>query len=426
MTVSDTDIQVDSADKLVIQTPSVTVVAEGATNVRVHQTGHDVHKQRDLDWLKQTDWPEVPQAKGTLRGVDLFSGCGGITMGLWEACRENNLNLEMAMACDLFPAAKTTFVENFKPKTFLDQPIEHYVNGELGAEPTEEEKALMKELGDVDVVVGGPPCQGNSNLNNHTRGDDPRNELYMRMIRFVELFKPRIVLVENVRGVVNNKQKVVPRANAFLNQIGYAVDHGVVKGPHIGIPQTRARHFTVGINEPLADVTFEQFSKPTVKDARSVGWVIEDLQNKKAPSDALFYHPPKATKVNQDRMNWFYEGEDGEERYDLPNRLRPKCQQGDHTYPAVYGRMNWDHPAPTLTTGFGCNGRGRFTHPREARVLSPHEAARVQTFPDFYDFTMINKRTDMHDLLGNAVPPLMAKHILSKLIAISEAAKASQ
>ena len=171
-----------------------------------------------------------------------------------------------------------------------------------------------------------------------------------------------------------------------------------MKGPHIGIPQTRARHFTVGINEPLADVTFEQFSKPTVKDARSVGWVIEDLQNKKAPSDALFYHPPKATKVNQDRMNWFYEGEDGEERYDLPNRLRPKCQQGDHTYPAVYGRMNWDHPAPTLTTGFGCNGRGRFTHPRRCFLHT-----KPLVFIRFYDFTMI--RTDMHDLLGNAVPP---------------------
>ena len=136
-------------------------------------------------------------------------------MGLWEACRENNLNLEMAMACDLFPAAKTTFVENFKPKTFLDQPIEHYVNGELGAEPTEEEKALMKELGDVNVVVGGPPCQGIPTSTTTLARDDPRNELYMRMIRFVELFKPRIVLVENVRGVVNNKQKVVPRRMPF-------------------------------------------------------------------------------------------------------------------------------------------------------------------------------------------------------------------
>ena len=177
--VSEIDIEVGSDGKVLVQTPIGTVVAEGSAKIRVREPGHDVHKQRDLDWLKQTDWPEVPQAKGTLRGVDLFSGCGGITMGLWEACRENNLNLEMAMACDLFPAAKTTFVENFKPKTFLDQPIEHYVNGELGAEPTEEEKALMKELGDVDVVVGGPPCQGNSNPQQpHPRGRPPQRTLH--------------------------------------------------------------------------------------------------------------------------------------------------------------------------------------------------------------------------------------------------------
>ena len=81
--------------------------------------------------------------------------------------------------------------------------------------------------------------------------------------------------------------------------------------------------------------------------------------------------------------------------------------------------MHWDLPSPTLTTGFGCNGRGRFTHPLEARVLTPHEAARVQTFPDFFDLTLINKRTDLHDLIGNAVPPLMAKHILSKLLRLA-------
>ena len=135
----------------------------------------------------------------------------------------------MAMACDLFPAAKKSYVHNFNPKEFLDQPIEQYVNGDLGAPPTEAEVALMEQLGEVNVVVGGPPCQGNSNLNNHT-GDDPRNELYMRMIRFVELFKPSILLIENVRGVVNNKQKVVPRANDYLRQLGYKVAHGVVMG----------------------------------------------------------------------------------------------------------------------------------------------------------------------------------------------------
>lgn len=369
----------------------------------------------DKAWLTRTKWPRRSKKNGVLRGADIFSGCGGITMGLWDACRQAGYELEMAMACDLFPAAKKSYVHNFKPKHFLDRPIEQYVDGELGAPPTEAEVALMEQLGEVNVVVGGPPCQGNSNLNNHTRGDDPRNELYMRMIRFVELFKPSILLIENVRGVVNNKQKVVPRANDYLRKLGYRVAHGVVKGEQIGVPQTRARHFTVGLKDAFVDLSFDHFSKPTVSDARSIGWAIDDLQDQAAPSEAMFYHTPNATPVNQRRMDYLIDND----IHDLPNSERPPCQQGDHTYPAVYGRMHWDLPSPTLTTGFGCNGRGRFTHPLEARVLTPHEAARVQTFPDFFDLTLIDNRTDLHDLIGNAVPPLMAKHILSRLMEIN-------
>jgi DNA (cytosine-5)-methyltransferase 1 len=385
------------------------------SNRRPRVSSQSKQSQEDKTWLARSKWPRRSKKNGILRGADIFSGCGGITMGLWEACRQAGYQLEMAMACDLFPAAKKSFVHNFKPEHFLDQPIEQYVDGELGAPATEAEQALMKRLGDVDVVVGGPPCQGNSNLNNHTRGDDPRNELYMRMIRFVELFKPKILLIENVRGVVNNKQKVVPRANEYLRQLGYNVSHGVVKGELIGIPQTRVRHFTVGLKDVFVDLSFDQFSKPTVSQSRSIGWAIKDIQDRKPASDALFYRTPNATPVNQRRMDFLLDND----IHDLPNNERPPCQQGDHTYPAVYGRMHWDKPAPTLTTGFGCNGRGRFTHPLEARVLTPHEAARVQTFPDFFDLTLIDKRTDLHDLIGNAVPPLMAKHILSKLLRLA-------
>ena len=378
-----------------------------------------LERRADLEWLQHQDWPAFDAPVGVMKGVDLFSGCGGISAGLWEACRNIGVQLEMVMACDLFPAAKTSYVANFSPNHFLDESIEEYVNGGIGEKKTEEERALKKLLGSVDIVVGGPPCQGNSNLNNHTRGIDPRNELYMRMIRFVEIFKPKYVLIENVRGVVNAKQKVVPRANAILEDMGYVVDHGVIRGEEIGIPQTRARHFTVAVKSKDVNVDFKTISAPTVSEPRSVGWVIEDLQNRTINSDLLFYKTPRATKVNQDRMDWFFEEGFEGERYDLPNSMRPKCQQGDHTYPAVYGRMRWDKPAPTLTTGFGCNGRGRFTHPLEARVLSPHEAARVQTFPDFFDMKMINKRTDLHTLIGNAVPPLMARHVLSKLFQIT-------
>ena len=236
----------------------------------------------------------------------------------------------------------------------------------------------------------------------------------MRMIRFVELFQPSVVLIENVRGVANNKQRVVPRAKQYLVDMGYSVENGVVRGEQIGVPQTRARHFTVAIKGSHPNFSFAEISAPTRKKSRDLRWAIGDLNTKNRGS-SIFYQTPKAGPVNQERMNYFI----GTDKYNLPNERRPPCQQGDHTYPAVYGRMRWDEPAPTLTTGFGCNGRGRFTHPDGGRVLTPHEAARVQTFPDFYDFKVIEKRTDLHALIGNAVPPLMAKHILTKLLSWS-------
>ncbi|WP_338173897.1 DNA cytosine methyltransferase [Candidatus Poseidonia alphae] len=352
-----------------------------------------------------------PRNGQILRSCDIFSGCGGITLGLHEAARASGFKLKVVMGCDLFPAAKKSFQANFKARHFLDKPIEEYVDGELGGEETPNEVKLKKRLKRIDIVVGGPPCQGNSNLNNHTRGDDPRNELYMRMIRFVELFRPSVVLIENVRGVANNKQRVVPRAKKYLADMGYSVDNGVVRGEQIGIPQTRVRHFTVAIKGSHPDFSFTAIAAPTHKQPRDLRWAIGDL-NTKDSEDSIFYQTPNAGDVNQKRMDWFI----GKDEYNLPNKHRPLCQQGDHTYPAVYGRMKWDDPAPTLTTGFGCNGRGRFTHPEGGRVLTPHEAARVQTFPDFYNFKVIEKRTDLHALIGNAVPPLMAKHILAKLL----------
>jgi len=375
--------------------------------------GHFISTKKDKKWLMRSTIPAVKKPIKTLRGCDLFSGCGGITLGLFEACRSHKMELEMVMACDLFPAAKTSYEHNFKPTYFLENPIEEYVDGELGEKPTQKEIDLMNKLGEINVVVGGPPCQGNSNLNNHTRRDDPRNELYMRMIRFVELFTPNIVLIENVRDVVKNTQNVVPRAIEILNKLGYSVDNGVVKGHLIGVPQTRTRHFTVAVMNSSADITFEQFSKSTIANPRTIEWAIDDIQGEKLGDD-IFYNTPNPNTVNQQRMNYLHD----HDLHELPNCERPPCQQGDHTYPTVYGRMHWDRPAPTLTTGFGCNGRGRFTHPLEPRVLTPHEAARVQTFPDYFDFKMITKRTDMHYLIGNAVPPLMAKHILEKLIII--------
>jgi len=373
--------------------------------------------ENELEWLKKTIKPKVKLPKRILKSCDLFSGCGGITAGLERACTNNDMQLDVVMGCDLFSAAATSFKDNFNPKMFLDEPIEKYVDGALESELTENEKKLKQRLGEIDVVVGGPPCQGNSNLNNHTRRWDSRNELYMRMIRFVEVVRPKIVLIENVRGVTSARQNVIPRAKQHLDRLGYISYSAVIKGILIGIPQTRVRHFTLAVlkdatkssNQEFHDIC-EDLCKPNVSTARPVSWAIEDLLGENKPG--LFDSGPDATKINQDRMNYLHKNN----LWILPNKERPPCQQKTHTYPAVYGRMKWNEPAPTLTTGFGCNGRGKFTHPKEARVLTPHEAARVQTFPDFFLFEKIQKRTELHAIIGNAVPPLMASHILEKLI----------
>ena len=368
-------------------------------------SNHDIH---DLNWLMTQTWPQMNNRNGIIRSCDIFSGCGGITMGLWEASRNLGIKLEVVMGCDMYSAAKKTFVRNFSPEFFLENPIEQYIDGKLGDSPTVKEKELMEKLGRIDVVVGGPPCQGNSNLNNHTRGTDVKNELYIRMIRFIELFNPIIALIENVRGVVNATANVVVRSQEKLIELGYDTHNGVVKGIEIGVPQTRIRHFTIASKKNNSLDIFAIWKK-TTEIPRTLGWVIEDISTLYKTDN--FNSTPDVNTVNQKRMNYLINNN----VWNLPNSERPDCHKNGNTYPAVYGRMYWDKPAPTLTTGFGCNGRGRFTHPLEARVLTPHEGARVQTFPDFFDFSDASN-TELRQLIGNAVPPLMAIHILLPLL----------
>jgi DNA mismatch endonuclease (patch repair protein) len=109
-------------------------------------------------------------------------------------------------------------------------------------------------------------------------------------------------------------------------------------------------------------------------------------------------------------------------KYDLPNRLRPKCHHGSHSYTSMYGRLSWDYPAQTITTGYGSMGQGRFVHPARARTLTAHEAARLQTLPDFFDLDETKGPGAWAAIIGNAVPPLLAVHIIEPLLCALAAA----
>ncbi|MFT3733714.1 MAG: DNA cytosine methyltransferase [Rhodocyclaceae bacterium] len=140
---------------------------------------------------------------------------------------------------------------------------------------------------------------------------------------------------------------------------------------------------------------------------------IGDLSNEEDHSVEIFRTPSKMSQANSERVNILF----SKNIYDLPNQFRPACHRDkSHSYVSVYGRLRWDQPAQTITSGFGSMGQGRYIHPERKRTITPHEAARIQGFPDFFDFSEIKHRTSLQEIIANAVPPPIIAEILSHLL----------
>ncbi len=351
----------------------------------------------DLAFLRSTAWPERPGTGDSLRSADLFSGCGMMTLGLWEACRAIGRSLHPVLGADVDSTALGVYKRNFPKAATLATPIETHVTGALGAGPSTAEEALISRIGSVDFLVGGPPCQGHSDLNNHTRRDDPKNRLYERMARFAELFKPAHIICENVSAVLHDKGRVVEKTMAWLKRLGYMVDQQVADVASLGVPQRRRRHVLVASLRHPPDI--QRSLSRFAREPREISWALGDLLRVKGNS-AL----DKASVIgatNQQRIAYLFRRNE----YDLPDRLRPDCHRlKTHSYKSVYGRMHWDRPAQTITSGFTSMGQGRYVHPKLPRTLTPHEAARLQFIPDFFELGEDTRRTALANMIGNAVP----------------------
>ncbi len=140
---------------------------------------------------------------------------------------------------------------------------------------------------------------------------------------------------------------------------------------------------------------------------RDLRWAIGDLTD--ATSTSMLDREPQATAKNVERMQFLLDNG----TYDLPNALRPTCQQGSHSYKSMYGRLRWNEPAQTITSGFGSIGQGRYMHPDRTRALTAHEAARIQGFPDYFDFSACPTRSALATMIGNAVPPQLGAAVLT-------------
>lgn len=409
------------------------VLAGASPSVSTGGRGEDVSPPRDP--VEEPDLHSAmrdglcPKGLNRIRTVDLFCGVGGLTAGVALAGAELGQQIRCELAADADADALAVFARNHRASRIVDESIQALVDYRVRGEGEAATFVYAPELLDddiaqcsagVDVVVAGPPCQGHSNLNNHTRRSDRRNHLYLCAVAFALACRARAVIIENVTSVIHDRDRVVDSARTLLEAHGYGVTEGVLAADDMGWPQTRKRHFLVarmpveGCESgplPLADVA------AALRDphGRSVMWAIGDDQA--MSGDARLHELPEISGTNRERIAWLFDND----AHDLALTERPESHRDGTTYGASYGRMHADRPSPTITTGYTTPGRGRFVHPTLPRTISHAEAARLQGFPNTYCFepSAGNPATSaqLSKWIGNAVTiPLGYAAALSALL----------
>ncbi len=356
-----------------------------------------------------------------IRSVDAFCGSGGLTLGAAQAAIATGHTLESVAAIDVDEDGLAVHKANFGTKHILHSNASSLVDWHVSSEgekshfayePEILDPALATEVNNIDLFLAGPPCQGHSNLNNKTRRDDPRNLLYVTAVALGVGLRAKAIVIENVPEVVNDKSDVVNIAKALLKAAGYAwIDSGVLAADQMGGAQTRKRYFLIAsrVTEPAAELAIEDVAKGLKHAASPLHWAFCDLLSDLSQDSkiGIMDTTPMLSADNLMRIHHLFDND----LYDLPNKVRPDCHKDGHTYPSVYGRLWWDKPSQTITTGFLTPGRGRYIHPLRPRVITPHEAARIQSFPDTFSFVVDASnppsRTSIQKWIGDAVPPLL-------------------
>ena len=346
-----------------------------------------------------------------VRMVDLFCGCGGLSLGVLRAVHAVGARGVFTLAVDVSRPALQVYARNLRPVRTMRRNVatlvESYIDSGTERTSWKQQSYLDPSLealcGTVDILLAGPPCEGNSNLNNRTRRFDPRNDLYFDVVLAGIAMEARVIIIENVPSVVSAHQNVVVRARRVLSAAGYEVadDDMVLTASDYGTPQNRRRHFLIAARSGRS-VTREALRSLPVA-APTAAEAIASLRH--ISRTTTFDRPSRLSDDNRRRVDFLFENE----RHELPDEERPACHRlRDHNYGAIYGRMHPDRPAPTITTGFLSPGRGRFTHPTEPRSLTPHEGARLQGFGEDFDWLQGAgelTRSDYANIIGAAVPP---------------------
>jgi DNA (cytosine-5)-methyltransferase 1 len=318
------------------------------------------------------------------KAIDLFSGCGGLSLGLTQA------GFRVVGAIEIDPLAVETYKTNHKKVFIWQKDIT-----KLSVRAVK--KQLNIKRGELDLLAGCPPCQGfstMSTLNGKHGFNDPRNDLVFQFLRFVRGLRPKAVMMENVPGLAKDER--IRKVVAALEGMGYICKHNVLDAANYGVPQRRRRFILVaglGKKIPFGRIARK---KRTVRDAFS-------LLDERATTDTLHnLKENRSTKV-MERIRAI--PKDGGSRLDLGEEHQLECHRKCSGFKDVYGRMAWDAVSPTITGGCFNPSKGRFIHPTEDRAISMREAALLQSFPADYFFSDKRGKCSVAQMIGNALPP---------------------
>ena len=344
--------------------------------------------------------------------LDLFSGAGGFSYGM-----EKNPHFKTLVALDFNEPAIETFKNNM--------PWCHTIVGDITSEDVKKEVIEQSKKLGINMIIGGPPCQGFSLKGKKLGLEDPRNFLFKEYLKIVEILQPEVFVIENVKALLSTSSGFFrDQIIKIVKEMGYFVDYGVLTATDFGVPQTRQRAIFICCKSKLISLP-----KPTSEKVYTVRDAISDLSYLEANEGA--FSQPYTTEAQSEYQTARRKGSKILFNHKASKHLEhaiaklkmipPECGKehlpkellGNQQFSGTWGRLKWDEPSPTIDTRFDACSNGTNNHPYLNRSITPREAARIQSFDD--KFVFIGAKVNIRAQIGNAVPPLLAKAIADKI-----------
>ena len=355
------------------------------------------------------------KAQKRFRILDLFSGAGGFSYGM-----EKNENFSTVVALDFNPRALQTLKFNI--------PHAETVVGDITDNKVKKHVIELSRKHGVNMIIGGPPCQGFSLKGKKMGLEDPRNFLFREYLKLVAELQPEVFVIENVKALMSTsagwfKNQIIDR----VEKMGYFVEHGVLSASDFGVPQARQRAIFICSRKKRIPLPTPTCKKPvTVRDAI---FDLAYLQSSEGDFDQEYV--TKASSSYQRMMRkgctHLYNHKASNHADVAVQKLKlipPECGKehlpvamwGRQQFSGTWGRLRWDSVSPTIDTRFDAASNGTNNHPFLHRAITPREAARLQSFDD--SFVFVGAKVYIRQQIGNAVPPLMARAIADQIFKI--------